>query len=253
MNETWFKKQSERAKLKFQKLVSRPDFQADIQALRKKWRIPAIGLKTDKESEEWYRWRDEFNDQFEKNEWPALSRKLWRMREGIKTASDYRAFKEKEKEYNERFPINDYNKDIARLISKYKQSPRLEWMLTHYLLFNKAEMYGPIGVSVRITGGDGRRYGTGVSIGIEADTTLADIKAAWPMVKHAQKKLVTYKQKKFQPIQNFDRDQYAYELKLQGKTSTAIASILKKEYGGSLLYSDIPKLIKRHKKRLDIN
>lgn len=253
MNEKWFRKLSERAKLKARKLMSRPDFQADIQALRKKWRIPETGLKTDQESEQWHRWRNELSNEFMETEWPVLARELWRMREGSKTVANYRVFQEKEKEFNERIPINDFNKDIAALITKYKQSPRFKRSLFHYLLFNGTDhIYGPIGVSVRTTGGGIRNF-TEVLIGIEADTTLADIKAAWPMIKHAQKQLPSYQQEKFQPIRNFARDQRAYELKLAGKTYREIARTLTKEFVKIFSYADIPPLIKRHKKRLGIN
>ena len=109
----------------------------------------------------------------------------------------------------------------------------------------------PVGVGIK-TNGDPHSLKE-VLISIEADTTLEDIKAAWPNIKSTKKKLRYYKQDKFQPLKKFDRDQRAYELQLENKTNKQIATILTQEFKNVFSYAEIPKIIQRHKKRLGMN
>lgn len=248
------KKRIERVRLRAKKLISRPDFQEDVKFLRKKWQIPEDGLRSNEASEQWHRWLDQISDKFMDKEWSPLRKEILNLRKKSTMPFQHdRVIKKKGREFNRRIPINDFRNDIQELVIKYKQPTSMKNSIKHYLLFKNIEFLmlraGPTMQPIY----DSERRLQKVAITVEANTTLNDVKAIWPMVQHMQRKMPSRQQEKIQPSKNFDRDQKAYELQLAGKTYRQIATALKKEFGGSLMYNDIGKIIERHKKRLGIN
>ncbi len=92
-----------------------------------------------------------------------------------------------------------------------------------------------------------------ISLEIDGDTTLKDVKHIWPWVKLMQKDLMYRQADKFQPIKNFERDTRIYTLDKEGKTLTEIAETINLEFDNALLEGELKQIIKRYKKRLNIN
>lgn len=232
-------KNIQRVKQKIKILLNTDKFQHEILELRSKYSISADGLKSNKESEKWQRWLYRESKSFAKNNHYPL-------RVEFNTERKYISANQK---FNDLIPINAFNLDLENLISKYKLSPKLKNILRHYLLFNKVE-YIPFYSNVFIN----LKYNEigkpkELSLSIDHDTTLEDIKAIWPSVKILQEELPYKTQHKFQPRPNLDRDLLIFKLKKEGKTFREIEDIIRDKYGISINYDDVFKVIQRLKKQ----
>ena len=96
---------------------------------------------------------------------------------------------------------------------------------------------------------DGERR---LSICINADTTIADIKAIWSDIKYQQMKLRDSKSKKYQPIPNLERDKRIYELASQKMSYEEIAQKIIGEFGESedFGFENVSKILFRYRKRI---
>lgn len=247
-SEDYLTKAAKRAQQKAQLLMGRIDFQDDMKKLRAKWSIPKDGIKGNKASEAWHRWLNQITDEYQEKEWPQVRKKVIK----LKTHGEFSEGDKLEKKFNAAAPLNVFQTDIRWLIKKYRLPPLMTDAVRSYLLFNRAHnLSSHPRVAIQHSVGSNGAFGELYLI-INADTTLEDIKSFWPMVKGLQKYQPDYRQAKRQPLKNLKRDQRAYELRESKKTYGEIAKILSQEYKKIFTYSDIPSLIKRHKKRLGI-
>lgn len=243
----YFEKKKKVIGQKIKVLVNTPIFQEQIIELRKKWKIPLNGIKEEDERLDWYGQLSAKTDEFHKKEWPKYRAEIAKLRE----AKKFREAEEKKDEYNLKVPLNAYRNDIWRIVRSFRLSSRWHFSIERYLLYNDPNNMGvPLGATLSTTWENGMKQ---LSILINGDTTLADIRKIWPTVKMMQEDLNDRQAEKFQPIPNFDRDKRAYELEQEGKTLNEIGEIINSEYDGGLLDGEIKQIIKRYKKRLNID
>lgn len=251
MRENYPKKQQKRLQQKIKILISNPQFQKNILTLRKKWNIPKEDFSSPKDVEKWYRNLLKSTDEYFDIEWPKFRGKLLE----LKKQGKIKKAEKKQKKFNEKAPLNEFNDDIHKLISRHKISPKWDNFLRQYLLFNSAKNIN-ISLSVRIqTIWDEKTKTKQISLLIDENTTIEDIKTIWSTVNFFQSTLSYRKRKKFQPIKNriFKRDKRAYDLKQSNKTLKQIAEIMSKEFNKEYMWYEVTSFIKRHKGKLGIN
>ncbi len=230
-------------------LIARPDFQGDVKALREKFNIPMDGFKDEKTNQKWHHEFYKSSDDYFDNIWANRRDEIIKLKEKRKFLEAERL----QKEINDTAPINTYRIAIKNLLKKYKVSLRWEESIRRYLLFNNIDsMWLPGGITIH------EEYDRDIqlkklSIEIEGDTRLEDIKRSWPIIKFHQKRLESHTKEKFQPIKNFERDQEAYNLKQSGSSYNEIANTLSKKYNKVISYDDVASYIKRHKQKTGIN
>lgn len=244
MSMHYFEERKKRLAQKIKILISRPSFQKEILDLRKKWNIPLDGIKTEEENQDWNEQLLIDTDKFYKDNWPKEIKAIIDLRKQGK----YKEADALKKEINGHAPLNELSNDLWDIIKKYRLSPRWHNGIRRYLLFNDPKnMQIPAGVTAKWDWENGIRR---VSIELDEDTTLRDIKDAWSWIRKM------YRGKpadKYQPIPNFDRDKRAFELEQEGMTLNKIADIIQEEFGDALDYNELNIAIKRYKKRLNIN
>jgi hypothetical protein len=238
----YFKKKASRVRQRAKLLISRPDFQKDILDLRIKWGIPPEGFADDEGYRKWQRKINDDTDKYFETEWPKFKLKPV-------TKDHFMA----EKEFNQSAPLNAISLDIKKLVGKYKLPLGWQESLRRYLSLNKIELMNlTCGITVHGKYDSDIDYST-LFIEIEDDTTLDDIKMYWPKIKEHQKRLESYKKKKFQPIKNFERDKLAFELDEQGKTLKEITEELNQKFDKEYDWTETSKFIQRHKQKSGMN
>jgi hypothetical protein len=248
MKNAQVKKLSSRQKQKIKVLISKPDFINAISELRKKWNIPKDGFKDQSLLDKW-RQQLELNTQaYFDNELPSERKKLLE----IKNQGDHNKYRKLLNDFNNKVPKNAFIRDIKKLAKDQKLSPRWVEGIRRYILTNDADRMGVFIGPVISTKIDFEFDTQVISIEIDADTTLSDIKAIWPSVKSAQKNLQYKTQDKFQPLRQFDRNKKAYELQQRGMKYEEIAKELSTN-GDQYEYEEVGKMIERYKKKVDIS
>jgi hypothetical protein len=248
MKQEYIQKANKRQKQVIKVLVSKPSFIDVITVLRKKWKIPEQGIQSQTELDKWYQRLNEDTEQYFDKKWPSKRKGLIELRSKGSLAE----YKKVQDDFNNNAPRNAFLIDIKRLAHEQKLSPRWVDGIKRYLLFNNPDNMGIFVGPVVNTSIDMEFDTETISIEIEANTTLEDIKAIWPSVIKAQTKLSYKKQKKFQPLRKFDRNKKAYELYKQGKKYREIADEFSKT-GKTIGEEAIGKMIERYKKMVDIN
>jgi len=230
-------------------LIANPHFQEEVQEIRKKFKIPIRGIKSNEESEKWHHNFYESDDiYFETN--------IKRVKEEIKQLEQEKKFREGfdlHRKFNKDAPINALSIAIKQIIKNYKMPLGWHHSVQRYILFNNVDymlLPGNIAIRQDIDQDTDLRK---LSIEIDDSTRREDLIKAWPRIKFHQKKLESYTKKKFQPIKKFERDQKAYNLKQSGKTYNEIADTLSKKYKKPISYDDVASYIKRHKQKIGIN
>lgn len=231
-------------------LIENPKFQEEIVEIRKRFKVPLSGIKTNEESEKWHREFEGRNDNYLSSEnREKLRVEIERLEKEKKFQEGFNLYRK----FNNDTPINALHIVIKKVLENFKLPLHWEHTLKRYILFNSIDlMWLPGNVSIREDfdlDTDLKR----LSIEIDDTTTLEDIKYAWPTVKFHQKKLQSYTKKKIQPIKNFKRDQEAYNLRQSGKPYNEIADILTKKFDKVITSEDIASYIKRYKKSVGIN
>lgn len=244
MKKNYLDEKKKRLKQKIKVLVNRPAFQKDIADLRIKWNIPSEGLKTEEENQEWNNNFYIATDTYFEENWPKERNKIIELRKEKK----FKEAEEIRKKINAEAPINALREDIWSIVRKYRLSSRWHKGINRYLSYNDADNMGiEVGVTVLMNWDNGIQR---VSLEIDHDTTLNDLKHVWSWARKMYKGRQT---DKYQPIPNFDRDKRAYELEQEGKSWKDIADIIEDEFGDTLDYNELNIAIKRYKKRLNIN
>jgi len=234
-----FNKAAQQAKL----LVANPNFQADIKALREKWRIPTDGFKSQTEADEWNGQLMLSSDLMHDEE----ARKLGLQK--LHPADLWAGVAE----IDARLPHHLFKADILELIYKYQLSVQWQNNLQEYSLtnaFDERFLFDSVAVSYT------RDPQTGlweIHIIVHENTTLQNVKDSWHLVKGFQKHLPFRKRQKIREIKQLDRDKLAYELDQGGKSYKSIAIALTKEFGKDIDYNEVSKFIERHKKKIGLN
>lgn len=248
MKNEYIKKASSRLKQAIKVLVSKPSFLNAVLILRKKWEIPNEGFKLQTDLDKWYQIINKDTDEYFNQFWPSKRQELAE----LKSKSNFAEHKKALDEFNNKVPRNAFLRDIKKLTKEQELSPSWIDGVKRYLLFNNPDnigiFIGPV-ISTKI---DIEFETETISLEIEANTTIEDIKAIWPSVKEMQSRLSYKKQEKFQPLRKFDRNKKAFELHQQGKKYKEIAvelSTNEKEY----YEEDVSKMIERYRKLVDIN
>ncbi len=248
MKSEYIKKASSRLKQTIKVLVSKPSFIGAVSVLRKKWNIPNEGFKSQTDLDKWYQKLNENTEEYFNQLWPS---KRYELTE-IQSKGNLTEHKRHQNEFNNAAPRNAFLIDIKRLTHEQKLSPRWVDGIKRFLLFNNPDNMGMFVGPVICTKFD-LEFGTEtISLDIEANTTLEDVKAIWPEIKEMQSRLPYTKQKKFQPLRKFDRNKMAYELHLAGKKFREIADEFSRN-GKTIGEEDVAKMIERFKKKIDIN
>lgn len=244
MKNNYHEKSLVRLKQKIKLLVARPDFQKDIHELREKCKIPTDGIKNEEENQNWNMQLDIDTDAYYTNNWPVERKEILNLRK----AGKYKEADELKKKTNAEAPLNSFNNDLWVIIRKYRLSPKWHNGIRRYLMFNDpSNMNILFGIPVKFEWENGIRR---IYLEIDDDTTLNDLKNVWSWARKLQR---GKQYDKYQPIKNFDRDNRAYELQLEGRAEKEIGDIIQEEFGDALDYNELNIAIKRHKKRLNIN
>ena len=248
MKNEYIQKASSRLKQAIKVLVSKPSFLDAVLILRKKWDIPNEGFKSQTDLDKWYQKIDKDTEEYFNHFWPPKRQKLVE----LKSKGNFIEYKKALDEFNNKAPRNDFLIDIKKLTHEQKLSPRWTEGIKRFLLFNNPDNMGIFVGPVISTKFDLEFETETISLEIEADTTLEDVKAIWPQIKEMQARLPYTKQKKFQPLRKFDRNKKAYELHLAGKKYREIADEFSKD-GKTIGEEDVAKMIERYKNKVDIN
>lgn len=218
-------------------LAEQPRFKSEIKKLRAKWNIPEEGFKDYKEFNSWEIAFNESNRVYQQVEYPQFIAKF-------KKEPNYR---ERLKEFNKEAPNNKLRDDLAILIKTQKLSPLWIQGIRGYLLRN----FMPIFAGLIIEINDDPLTGMPIlKLVIQEDTSIKDVLAGWAEIKRYQENLPYWRQKKSQPIQYFERNKRAYELKQSGKSSKEIAKILATELNTQLDYTQVMDFIRSYEKYL---
>lgn len=247
--EDYFKKHNQRLAQKILLTFSHKKFQEDMAILRKKWNIPAEGIKTEKENISWHRkLSDDTTKYFEKNREAQRNLVL-----KLESEKKWQEADKQRKEFNKVAPLNSFQNDLWQIVLKYKLPHSWKDSVKQYLLFNYLNnLSTPLTVTIE-NSWNMDTMTKSLSLLIDADTTLDDIKAIWPSVMEEQKTLSDYNPAKFQPIPNLLLDKRVFELKNLKKTHSDISNTIESEFGKSnLAYKDINEAVRRHKKRLGL-
>jgi hypothetical protein len=179
-------------------------------------------------------------------------REKWNIpKNGIKNQEEF-------DQLNNKIPVKDLLDDIKKIIHDQKISPRWINGVKRYLFLNDpnnmAIFIGPV-ITTKV---DMNSDLETISIEINEDTTIKDIKAIWSEVKTSQSRLLYKKRDKNQPIKNFERNKEAYDLQQQGKSLNEIADIFSNtEYNlknrVTIADVDIADWIRKYKKIIGIN
>ncbi len=244
MRNNYTEKSVSRLKQKIKVLIARPSFQKDILELREKWKLPADGIKNEDENQKWNIQLDIDTDEYYSKNWPIERKELIALRK----AGKHREADELRKKINADAPLNAFNNDIWSVVRKYRLSPKWYNGIRRYLMFNDpANMNISFGIPIKFEWENGIRR---IYLEIDDDTTLNDLKNVWSWARKLQR---GKQYDKYQPIKNFERDNRAYNLQLEGRTEKEIGDIIQLEFGDTLDYNELNIAIKRHKKRLNIN
>lgn len=248
MKNGYIKKAGSRLKQTIKVLVSKPSFIGAVSVLRNKWKMPNGGFKSQTDLDKWYQKLNEDTEEYFNQLRPSKRQELIE----IRSKGDLAEHKRLQDEFNNAAPWNAFLIDIKRLTHEQKLSPRWVDGIKRFLLFNNPDNMGMFVGPVISTKFD-LEFGTEtISLDIEANTTLEDVKAIWPEIKEMQSRLPYTKQKKFQPLRKFDRNKKAYELHLAGKKYREIADDFSNE-NETFGEEEVAKMVDRYKKKVDIN
>lgn len=245
---------------RFTILISRDDFQEDIERFREKWQIDPDKLKTNEEHQAWWLSHYKNADDWDRDNWSRYRKELVDLEKAALDRDNkevtYRQFKDREKAVNDMRIINAYFKDLRGIVAKYKLPPKWEHAVRQYIFSNEPKYRGFIGVTISapFSSNDDVEKDI-VTIKLDAYTTKKDLMDAWPDIKFHLDKLRHKQHEKFQPIDEkvLERNSKAYTLKKQGKKYEEIATILSEQYDKAFSYEDVSTMIRNYKKLSGIN
>ena len=250
MKKEYLDKLQQRAIQKAKLLINRPDFQVDVLILRTKWNVPVDGIKNEVDNLKWEKGLDQDTEEYFQQEWPKHRKEL----EGLNKPKTYGQYKQRVQAINDLAPLNAFGLDIKSILKKNRLNPNWENSIRRYVLFNDINLMSlPVGVTITSRVNNFDPAESRLSISIEEDTTLEDIKKIWPEVMEHQKNLVYKKQKKYQKIPKLERDKRIFELSKEGQSPKTIANTISIEFDDAMDENQTQIVLKRYKKRLNIN
>jgi len=230
-------------------LIENPKFQEEILEIRKRFKIPLNGIKTNEESGKWHHEFYESDDVYFSANRENVYAEIKRLEKEKKFQEGFNLHRK----FNKEAPINAFNIAIKKILENFKLPLNWQHSIQRYILFNSIDsMWIPGNISIREDydqDTDLRR----LSIEIDDTTTLEDVKEAWPTIKFHQKRLQSYTREKFQPLRKLNRDKRAYELEKEGKSLKEIADIINVEFNDPMDYNYLRIILNRYKKRLNIS
>jgi len=213
-----------KSKQKVDLILANPNFHTSVRILRLKWKIPQDGFMLEKPIET-------------------------KTKKGIVHQHVKGKMEEWQDQLNKSGKSPDFWKDLDNLrratLKPYKLSDRWLFFLQRYIVYGSKMPEAGLEVHLRRDDDAGEHS---IWVKIEGDTTLDDIKRGWGNIKRMQERLLNYK-KRFKAIPKLQRDKKIMELSEQGLPDKEITEQINKEFGDGLIYSDIPKIRKKHKKR----
>jgi hypothetical protein len=242
----YLEKKSERRKQRAELLIINPEFQRDIKSIRARWDIPAKGFTHDAQLKDWSINLENETDKYYREGLTNHRKDVLTLRE-----KDYLAAEKLQKEINNKAPLNAFRLEKVGILKKYKLSPRWKEWVGDYILTNKS-LGVPVGILMEKTK-DPETGFEQIKLVIDEDTTQIDLDNIIYAIKIHQKTLPYYKKEKFHEIKNLKVGKLALELKNKKISGAQIANKINNELCTGLAYSDIPKLIKRHKKHIGID
>ena len=249
MNKNRIDELIKRQKQKIKLLINHPNFQKTILLLREKWDIPKNGFNNQEDIDKWNEKLNFDSDKYIKEIIPAKRKEI----DKAANEGNIKLYRQLRKDLNDNLPRNSFLSDAKKIVHDQRISPRWVNGIKRYLLSNDPDgmalFLGPV-IATKVDMDSDLET---ISIEINEDTTIEDIKAVWPEVKKSQDRLLYKKQKKFQPIKNFERNKKTYELKLEGKSVDEIIKFFRTEHDIDYDYPQIFDFIKKYKKSIGIN
>lgn len=243
-------KKIESEKQQLNLLLCKGQFNADIIYIRKRYKIPNNGFSNKEEVNKWYDILKANTENFLKEVWYDKLEEIEFVGSSAQKSDYLNKLIESKKAIFDSSPYRLYKNEIFKLAKKHKLSPEWEKYLENYIIFNDLEMIewnAEINFDIQTDKFNDKRK---IVINIYEDTTIDDIKAIWPRITKVQESLLSHKKTKRQPMQQFERDKLAYEMKHNGYSLKSIAKELNEKYNANYLDFEIPKFVKRHKKKV---
>lgn len=244
-------------KQKLELLSLNSEFQKDVFAFRKKWKILKDGFNDNEGMQKYEDWLGEISDEYRESE--AYNKKhhsLFEKRDNATKKGDGRVYRDTEEEIRlleMRIPLNDFFNDQQTIATKYKLSGNYKKVLDVYLRSgNFYSLYIP-GLPIKTWYEDDpiNKNKKKIFIEVYAETTIKDIQKVWEMIKYWQKNAIGYRTGRKKRKTNFDRDIRIYKLALEKLAHPKIAKRIKEEFGGrTIMYDEVAKIIQRMKKKI---
>lgn len=239
-------------KQKVDLLTLNPEFQKDILRFRKKWSIPKNGFKDCEGTEEYQAWLDKTSDEYTNSEAYKTQKKLLSNEMNLATNKNdpklYINAQEKLKLLESKVPLNDYFNDQKIIATKYELSENYKMALGVFLLCGAFHSVYVPKTPVRVWYERNPEDKKKIFIEIYADTTIEDIREAWPMIKKWQKDMLGYKEGRKRKTTYYNMNKRIFELHQKNTPHEEISTIIEREFGRKIIYYDISKIINRFKK-----
>lgn len=239
-------------KQKVDLLTLNSEFQKDILKFRKKWSIPKNGFKDCEGTEEYQEWLDKISDEYTNSEAYKTQKRLLSNKMNLATSKNdpklYLNTKEELRLLESKTPLNDYFNDQEIIATKYELSENYKMALSVFLL---SSVFYPVYVPktpVRVWYERNLEDKKKIFIEVYAETTIEDIREAWPMIKKWQKDTLGYKKGRKRKTTYYSMNKRIFELHQKNTSNEDISTIIEKEFGRKILYYDISKIINRFKK-----
>jgi exonuclease VII large subunit len=130
MKNEYIQKASSRLKQEIKVLVSKPSFLNAVLILRKKWKIPNEGFRSQTDLDKWYQKINEDTEEYFNQFWPSKRQKLVE----LKSKGNFLEHKKTLDEFNNKAPRNVFLIDVKKLTQKQKLSPRWTDGIKRFLL-----------------------------------------------------------------------------------------------------------------------
>lgn len=234
-------------------LLMQPTFISEVIFVRVHFEIRRGGFSSETEMNNWLKKMEARELSFYQDDWTDLMQEIKSETEvsNMNKYEEFMATKALSDKLCALSPHSTFKNAINKIVKKFGLSPKYEQFVINYIFLGEEAAIEKFVPNAKIdTTKDCNGKLNRISIEIEDDTTIKDVKAIWSKIKELQSQLPYKKHDIFQPIKNIKRDEMAYELRRTGKTYREIAETISDDFHIACSYTDIPDYIKRHKKRV---
>lgn len=240
------------ARQRLELLTMNEDFQSDVSAFRKKWKLPEGGLKSN-QARKWWHWIAEESDKYMGrkdflSEQKSLFNKLNLAERKIDRENTIK-FKKKLKALDRKIPLNGFYRGIDDILNKYNLSDNYKDTMMTYLVNNCFSFLSRDNLRFWVEK-DKKNEGKKIFLEIYSETTIKDVQRIWDWVKFHQKDAFGYKEGRKGKNRNLERDKRILELSKEGLSHPKISDKIEEEFGERIMYYDIAKKIQRLKKKI---